>query len=203
MDDHNTTCPDPNFCYDRLIKRCYSCKRMQRGSRKETTTVFRTTSLPTQPVQVFAGNQNCSALIFGFFAFVGLVIIMAILWLVILKQRRKRRRKTGKENSQENGKCACILANEAQTNHDCEPRDNDLGQLQCPHLNAVTMITQDDVLKENIPCVAFTRSQEVITSSPHDEKCNSLFPLPATEFGATMLVTTKTIQEDILSKELP
>ncbi|XP_013907515.1 PREDICTED: uncharacterized protein LOC106537793 isoform X2 [Thamnophis sirtalis] len=167
MDDHNTTCPDPNFCYDRLIKRCYSCKRMQRGSRKET------------------------------------IIIMAILWLVILKQRRKRRRKTGKENSQENGKCACILANEAQTNHDCEPRDNDLGQLQCPHLNAVTMITQDDVLKENIPCVAFTRSQEVITSSPHDEKCNSLFPLPATEFGATMLVTTKTIQEDILSKELP
>lgn len=94
------------------------------------------------------------------------------------------------------------MANEAQTNHDCKPGDNDLGMLRCPHLNGVTMITQDDVLKENMP---FTRSQEVevISLSPHDEKCNSSFPLPATELGATVLVTTKTIQENILSKELP
>ncbi|XP_058046566.1 uncharacterized protein LOC131202058 [Ahaetulla prasina] len=204
MDHRNTTCHDPSFCYDRLINKCYSCRHMQRGSRKETTTAFGTTTLTTQPVRVHAGNQNCSALIFGFCVFVGLVIFMAMLWLVILKQRQKRRRKTGKENSQENGMCTCFLANETQTNNDCEPGDHDLGQLRCPHLNGVTMISQDDALKENMPCVAFTRSQEFEEiSSPHDEKCNSSFPLPAIELGATVLVTTKTIQENILSKELP
>ncbi|XP_026549003.1 uncharacterized protein LOC113430804 [Notechis scutatus] len=203
MDRHNITCQHPSFCYDRLINKCDRCRHMQRGSRKETTTVFGTTSITTQPVQVHPGNQHCSALIFVFCALVVLVIIMATLWLVIMKQRRKRRRKTGK-NSQENGKCICFLANEAQTNHDCGPGDNDLRQLRCPHLNGVTMITHDDVLKENMPCVALTSQEvDVISLSPHDENCNSSFPVPATELGATVLVTTKTIQENILSKELP
>ncbi|XP_039191529.1 uncharacterized protein LOC120304702 [Crotalus tigris] len=205
MDHHNTTCHHPSFCYDKLTKECHSCKHMQRGFRKVTTTIVGTTSITTQPVQFHTGNQNCSALIFGFYAFWGLVIIMAMLWLVILKQRWKRRRQTGKENSQENGKCTCFLANEAQRNHDWGPGNNDLGPLRCPHLNGATMITHDDVLKENMPCVACTRSQEVemISLCPPDEKCNSSFPLPATELGATVLVTTKTIQENILSKELP
>lgn len=163
-----------------------------------------TTSITTPPAQFHTGNQNCSALIFGVCAFVELVIIMAMLCLVILKQRRKRLRKTGIENSKENGNCTSFLANEAHTSHDCRPEDYDPGQLRCPHLNGVTKTTQDDVLKENMPCIAFTRSQEfeVIPLCPHDEKYNSPFPLPATELGATVLVTTKTIQENILSEEL-
>ncbi|XP_015743593.1 uncharacterized protein LOC107326135 [Python bivittatus] len=200
----NTTCLHPSLCYDRLIKQCLSCKRMQRVSRKETTTMLGMTSITTQPVQLHPGNQNCSALIFGFCAFVGLVTIMAMLWLVILKQR-KRMRKTGKENSKENGNCTSFLANKAHTSHDYRPGDYDPGQLRCSHLNGVTKTTQDNVLKENIPCIVFTRSQEfeVIPMCPHDAKCNSPFPLPATELGATMLVTTKTTQENILSEELP
>lgn len=64
----------------------------------------------------------------------------------------------------------------------------------CPHSNGIAKTARDDILERNIHCIVVAESDvtEAISLSSCDKKCHHTFPLPATELGATVLVTTKT-----------
>nr|XP_060635700.1 tumor necrosis factor receptor superfamily member 13C-like [Anolis sagrei ordinatus] len=191
----NTTCHHHSLCYDRLIEKCISCKVMQRGgTEKETRTILTVASITTQIPAPLTTEQTCSALTF---VFVGLTFTIAVLCFVMyLKQRRKKKmRKAGNDHS---------IENEVQKDLGCSPGDDSPEVPECPH----SVVTSDTSTEENfktsvhhIP-VPGNDITDVDFLPSYDNNCNPTFPVPATELGATMLVTTKTTQENFLSEKL-
>ncbi|XP_034983908.1 tumor necrosis factor receptor superfamily member 13C isoform X2 [Zootoca vivipara] len=200
----STSCHLPSLCYDRLVDQCVSCEKMQRNTEKETT--------PTP----HAADPACSSLLFGIYIAMGLVLILAaVLCVVILKQKRKKRmRGAEKENStdfrcceernaEENEKCVIAFENEPPKGHSCSPGDGDPEILRCPHSNDALSTARDDTSKREVQHIAMAGSDvtEAASLTSCDKKCNPTFPLPATELGATVLVTTKTTQESVIWDE--
>ncbi|XP_053109438.1 uncharacterized protein LOC128326513 isoform X3 [Hemicordylus capensis] len=198
----NTTCFASSLCYDRLIKQCVDCGKLNRGT-EETTTILRVTSTTIQVPATLAAYQVCSALLFGVCALVGLIVaIVMLLWFV--KQQRKRRqtrRKTDKEDSEENE--SCPIPFEHQVHKEISLPEEDPMLCRCPYSNGTAKTARADILKENVHHVEGSDVTEDPSLSSYDKKCNHTFPLPATELGATVLVTTKTTQEYFINEELP
>ncbi|XP_042323716.1 uncharacterized protein LOC121930847 [Sceloporus undulatus] len=199
----NTTCHHRSLCYDRLIEKCVSCKVMQRGGTKEETTTIRVASFTTQIPASLTAEQTCSALTFGLYVFVGLTFTIAVLCLVTyLKQkRRKKMSKAGKENSKENDH---TIENEIHKDLGCSPGDDSPELPDCPHSIVTSNTSTEDILEKNAHHFALTGcdAMEAVFLPSFDNDCNPTFPVPATELGATMLVTTKTTQENFLSEKL-
>ncbi|XP_053109439.1 uncharacterized protein LOC128326513 isoform X4 [Hemicordylus capensis] len=193
----NTTCFASSLCYDRLIKQCVDCGKLNRA------TILRVTSTTIQVPATLAAYQVCSALLFGVCALVGLIVaIVMLLWFV--KQQRKRRqtrRKTDKEDSEENE--SCPIPFEHQVHKEISLPEEDPMLCRCPYSNGTAKTARADILKENVHHVEGSDVTEDPSLSSYDKKCNHTFPLPATELGATVLVTTKTTQEYFINEELP
>ncbi|XP_053109437.1 uncharacterized protein LOC128326513 isoform X2 [Hemicordylus capensis] len=221
----NTTCFASSLCYDRLIKQCVDCGKLNRGGKllikgmlkddqlheidckreqaNVATTILRVTSTTIQVPATLAAYQVCSALLFGVCALVGLIVaIVMLLWFV--KQQRKRRqtrRKTDKEDSEENE--SCPIPFEHQVHKEISLPEEDPMLCRCPYSNGTAKTARADILKENVHHVEGSDVTEDPSLSSYDKKCNHTFPLPATELGATVLVTTKTTQEYFINEELP
>nr|XP_020643588.1 uncharacterized protein LOC110076075 [Pogona vitticeps]XP_020643589.1 uncharacterized protein LOC110076075 [Pogona vitticeps]XP_020643591.1 uncharacterized protein LOC110076075 [Pogona vitticeps]XP_020643592.1 uncharacterized protein LOC110076075 [Pogona vitticeps] len=201
----NTTCQHRSLCYDRLIEKCVSCKEMQRGTEKEPTTILRvanpTTRIPAGP---FTEDHTCSALAFGLYIFVGLILALAVLWLVTnLRQKKKKRMKKADEEDPKENKDS--FENEVHEDHSCGQGDDAPGLLKCPHENGTSNTAGDEILMRNMYHIvkAGSDASEVVPRSPLNEERSPAFPVPATELGTTMLVTAKTTQGNFLSEKLP
>ncbi|XP_028602796.2 tumor necrosis factor receptor superfamily member 13C [Podarcis muralis] len=210
-----TSCHLPSLCYDRLVDQCVSCEKMQRKTEKETTAPIK----PQAPTPL-AADPACSSLLFGIYILMGLVLaVAAVLCIVILKQKRKKRmRGAEKENStdvpedfrcceegnaKENEKCVIAFENEPHRGRNSSPGDGDPEILMCPHSNDALKSSRDDTLKREVQHMAMAGSDvtEAASLTSCDKQCNPTFPLPATELGATELVTTKTTQESVIWDE--
>lgn len=79
------------------------------------------------------------------------------------------------------------------------PGEDNFVLLKCPHSNDNS---HGITLKDDSSKRAGSDVTEAASLSSCDEKNNCTIPLPATELGATVLVTTKTTQENFIKKEL-
>ncbi|CAI5785918.1 Hypothetical predicted protein [Podarcis lilfordi] len=106
-------------------------------------------------------------------------------------------------NANENEKCVIAFENEPHKGHSSSPGDGDPEILRCPHSNDALNTARDDALKREVQHIAMAGSDvtEAASLTSCDKKCNPTFPLPATELGATELVTTKTTQESVIWDE--
>ncbi|XP_008108967.1 tumor necrosis factor receptor superfamily member 17 isoform X2 [Anolis carolinensis] len=191
----NTTCHHHSLCYDRLIEKCISCKVMQRGgTEKETTTILTVASITTQIPAPLTTEQTCSALTF---VFVGLTFTIAALCFVMyLKQKRKKKmRKAGNDHS---------IENEVQKDLGCSPGDDSPELPECLHSVVTSDTSTEENFKRNVHHIPVPGNDvmDVNFLPSDDNNGNPTFPVPATELGATMLVTTKTTQENFLSEKL-
>nr|XP_056702522.1 tumor necrosis factor receptor superfamily member 13C-like [Euleptes europaea] len=194
----DTTCSSPNDCYDALIKKCVSCSKLNRNQ-EETTAILRVISTTAQEMTPPTTAQKCPALISGICACAGLVLAMAaVLWFVIQKQKRRTRKSKADEEDPKKIEIENHYENHVHKGPDLPGEDN-LALLRCPPSNDTSHGT---ILKDDISKMAVSDVTVASSLSSCEEKGNHTFPLPATELGATELVTTKTIQENFIKEEL-
>ncbi|XP_077197058.1 tumor necrosis factor receptor superfamily member 13C [Paroedura picta] len=192
------TCSTHHLCYDSLIRQCVSCNMLNRVH-KETTAVPRVASTTSQEITPPAVVLKCPALISVAFACAGLVLAMAaVLWFVIQKQKRRTRKRELDEEDPEKTE-NCSIPFESQVHKEPYlPKEDNSDALKCLPLNDYS---QGITLKDDSSKMAGSDVTEVASFSSC-EKGNHTIPLPATELGSTVLVTTKTTQENFIKEEL-
>ncbi|KAJ6658904.1 hypothetical protein lerEdw1_019540 [Lerista edwardsae] len=191
------TCALPHLCYDRLIKQCVDCGKLHRGT-EGTTAILRVVSTANQAPHVPAARstgQGGSEFVFGVYALVGLVLaIAAVLWFVTQKhKRRQKMQQASKEDCEENENRIIPLERQVSKSPNVLQKDGPLRH-KCPYSNGTAKTATDGILERNAPCIAVT---EATSLSSCDQKCTDTFPLPETELGATVLVTTKTTRVEL------
>uniref|UniRef100_A0ACB8FP91 Uncharacterized protein n=1 Tax=Sphaerodactylus townsendi TaxID=933632 RepID=A0ACB8FP91_9SAUR len=144
--------------------------------------------------------EKCPGLISGVSACAGLVLVMAaVLVLVIWKQNRRMRKRKADEESPKKIENYSISFENQVNKGPILPREDNFAPLKCPQSNDTS---QRIILKDAISKTAGSDVTEAASLSSCEEKGNHTFPLPATELGATVLVTTKTTQENFTKEEL-
>ncbi|XP_054660353.1 tumor necrosis factor receptor superfamily member 13C isoform X1 [Grus americana] len=192
-------------CFDLLTKSCVKCSDLFKDNATlplltlpasrptaESTHVAPTSTLaPTLPSM----NLPSTLLIFGVPAVVGLILALAALWgfLACKVGKRRRKRKAADEEAKANMDAASPLHSPG-----CQDPAA-LAPAPCPHLNGGLKIMgpPEKAGAKRRPCCRGDADGDIILLStvyPRHEECNHSFPLPATELGATALVTTKTTQ---------
>ncbi|KAM9174097.1 tumor necrosis factor receptor superfamily member 13C [Pangshura tecta] len=205
LDRHqDTACLLPQ-CFDLLTKGCVRCTELPGHSEEDTT--GHTNVAPTSTQAPAPGP----GLIFGIPALVGLVLVLAALCGLLtckVRRRQQRKRRSPDEKSKEN--LDRVISCESQA---CKgpklPEEDDLVLATCPHVNGalkhVGPAGRGDFSKRKAVFQGGAGSDVIELSglSAGNEEHDHGFPLPATELGATVLVTTKTIQNNCLTEERP
>nr|XP_023955853.1 tumor necrosis factor receptor superfamily member 13C [Chrysemys picta bellii] len=205
LDRHqDATCSLP-LCFDPLIKGCVRCTDLPGHSEEDTT--CHTSVAPTSTQAPAPGP----GLIFGIPALVGLVLVLAALCgLLTCKVRRRRQRKRRIPDEKPKESLDSVISCESQA---CKgpklPEEDDLVLATCPHVNGTLKHAgpagRGDFSKRK-PVFQGGAGSDVIklsVLSAGNEERDHGFPLPATELGATVLVTTKTIQNNCTTEERP
>ncbi|KAK2512690.1 Tnfrsf13c [Columba guinea] len=181
-------------CFDTLTKLCVECSDLLKDHTTEPTRAAPTSAQePTLP----SVNLPSTLLIFGVPAMVGFILVLAALWGFLVckagKQRRKRK----------------AVDKETEANVDATGPLSSLGCQDTVMLegDAALCLNLNGSLKmpgppgnagsKRRPCCQGDPNGDIVLLSavyPRHEECNHGFPLPATELGATALVTTKTTQ---------
>ncbi|XP_074840019.1 tumor necrosis factor receptor superfamily member 13C [Carettochelys insculpta] len=199
--DPSSVCFKP-LCFDILTRGCVSCTELSGNSEEETT--YHTTNVASTSSQAPATSP---ALLFGIPALVGLVLILAALWgLLTCRMRRQRQRKKRSSDEKPKENLDSVVSCESQV---CKgpqlPEEDDLVLATCPHLNGALKHAvpagRGDFSKRKPVCQGVAGND--VTELTGNEECDHSFPLPATELGATVLVTTKTIQNNCVTEERP
>uniref|UniRef100_U3KBA7 TNF receptor superfamily member 13C n=1 Tax=Ficedula albicollis TaxID=59894 RepID=U3KBA7_FICAL len=170
-------------CFDTLTKSCIKCSDLFKDNTTEPT---------------LAPTLTSTFLIFGVPLVVGLILVLAafcgFLACKVGKQRRKR--KAADEEDKEN-----IDNASPQPCQDPAMPEGDGALSPAPCLHLVGSLKMPGPPRKarakQRPCCQGDADGDIVLLSavhPRPEECNHSFPLPATELGATALVTTKTTQ---------
>ncbi|XP_061212925.1 tumor necrosis factor receptor superfamily member 13C isoform X2 [Neopsephotus bourkii] len=186
-------------CFDPLTKSCVKCSDLFKENTKPASAVPASALEPTHP----STDLPSTLLIFGVPAAVVFVLVLATLlgFLVCKLGKWRRKMKAADKEAQANMEATSPLPipgcqDPAVTEEDATL---DLALAPCQHLNGgLKMLNPSGKAgAKRGPCCQGDADGDIILLStvyPRHEECNHGFPLPATELGATALVTTKTTQ---------
>uniref|UniRef100_A0A8V5GI11 Uncharacterized protein n=1 Tax=Melopsittacus undulatus TaxID=13146 RepID=A0A8V5GI11_MELUD len=181
-------------CFDLLTKSCVKCSDLFKENTTEPASAVPASALePTHP----SIDLSSTLLIFGVPAAVVFILVLATLLGFLVCKLRKWRRKTKAEDKE--AQATSPLPTPGCQDPAVTEGDAILAQAPCQHLNGgLKMLSPPGkVGAKRRPCCQGDADGDIILLStvyPHHEECNHGFPLPATELGATALVTTKTTQ---------
>ncbi|XP_014112067.1 PREDICTED: uncharacterized protein LOC102103626 isoform X2 [Pseudopodoces humilis] len=169
-------------CFDTLTKSCIKCSDLFKDNTKPT----------------LAPTLTSTFLTFGVPVVVGFILVLAALcgFLACKMGKRRRTRKTADEEDKENTDIASPLPSQDPA---MPEGDGALSPTPCLYLDeSLKMPGPPRKAKaKQRPCCQGSADGDIVLLSavyPRPEECNHSFPLPATELGATALVTTKTTQ---------
>ncbi|XP_042649350.1 tumor necrosis factor receptor superfamily member 13C isoform X2 [Tyto alba] len=192
-----SSCLSPQ-CFDLLTKSCVKCSDLFKDNTKPARVAPTSALAPTLP----SVDLPRTLLIFGIPAAVGLILALAAFWgfLAFKVGKRRRKRKAADEEAKANMDAASPLPSLGCQDPAMPEGDATLALTPCPHLNGgLKMPGQPGKAgAKRRPCCRGDADGDIILLSsvyPRHEECNHGFPLPATELGATALVTTKTTQK--------
>ncbi|XP_068258614.1 tumor necrosis factor receptor superfamily member 13C [Nyctibius grandis] len=198
-------------CFDLLTRSCVKCADLF----KDNTTVPLLTLLAFCPTAEPAHVAPTSALAptipsvdlpstlltFGVPAVVGLILVLAALWgfLACKVGKQRRKRKSADEEAEANVDAAGPLSGLGCQDPAALEGDAALALALFPNLNGGLKMPglPGKAGAKRRPCCQGDADGDIVLLStvyPQHEECNHSFPLPATELGATALVTTKTTQ---------
>ncbi|KAM6320693.1 tumor necrosis factor receptor superfamily member 13C [Aegotheles albertisi] len=198
-------------CFDLLTKSCVKCSDLFKDNTNLpllTLPPFRPTVDPAHPAPTStlvptlpSVDLPSTLLIFWIPVVVGFILAMAALWGFLAykvgKQRRKRKAvdEEAKANVDATGPRSSLGCQDPTTLEG----DAALAPAPCPNLNGGQKMPGPPrkARAKQRPCCQGDADGDIIlltTVYPRHEECNHGFPLPATELGATALVTTKTTQ---------
>ncbi|XP_009321020.1 PREDICTED: tumor necrosis factor receptor superfamily member 13C [Pygoscelis adeliae] len=184
-------------CFDLLTRSCVKCSDLFKDNTTEPAHSAPTSALaPTLP----SVDLLSTLLIFGVPAVVGLILSLAAFWgfLVCKVGKPRRKRKAADEEAEANMDAASPLPSPGCQDPAVPKGDAAVAPAPCPHLNGgLKMLGPPEKAgAKRRPCCRGDTDDIVLLSTvyPLHKECNHGFPLPATELGATALVTTKTTQ---------
>ncbi|XP_059673317.1 tumor necrosis factor receptor superfamily member 13C [Gavia stellata] len=185
-------------CFDLLTRSCVKCSDLFKDNTTEPARAAPTSGLaPTLP----SVDLPSTLLIFGVPAVVGLILALAALWgfLACKVGKQRRKRKAADEEAEANVDAAGPLPGLGCQGPAALEGDATLALDPCPNLNGGLKMPgpSGKAGAKRRPCCQGDADGDIILLSavyPQHEECKHSFPLPATELGATALVTTKTTQ---------
>ncbi|NXF85020.1 TR13C factor, partial [Eubucco bourcierii] len=186
-------------CFDLLTRSCVECSELFKDNTTEPTrTVPTSTLVPTLP----SVDLPNTVLIIGIPVTVVIILTLATLWVFLackVRRRRRRRRKATDEEAKGNMDATSPLPGPSYNDPAMVEGDTTLTPTPYPHLNEGLKMTEPPrkaTAKQSPSCQGDANGDVILLSAvyPRHEECNHSFPLPATELGATVLVTTKTTQ---------
>ncbi|XP_067998674.1 tumor necrosis factor receptor superfamily member 13C isoform X2 [Melanerpes formicivorus] len=185
-------------CFDLLTKSCVECSELFKDNTTEPTrTVPTSTLVPTLP----SVDLPNTVLVIGVPVAVVIILALAALWLFLAckVQKRRRKRKAMDKEAKGNTDATSPLPGPSYQDPDVVEGDTTLTPAAYPHLNEglKMMGPPRKATAKRSPCCQGDANGDVVLLSavyPRHEECSHSFPLPATELGATVLVTTKTTQ---------
>ncbi|XP_014162839.1 tumor necrosis factor receptor superfamily member 13C-like [Geospiza fortis] len=170
-------------CFDTLTKSCIKCSDLFQDNTTEPT---------------LAPSLSSTFLIFGVPVVVGFILVLAAVcvFLACKEGKRRRKRKAADEEDKENIDTTSPLPNQDSA---MPEGDGALNPAPCLHLVGSLKMPGPPrkARAKQGPCCQGDADGDIVLLSavyPRPEECNHSFPLPATELGATALVTTKTTQ---------
>uniref|UniRef100_A0A8C5TM50 Tumour necrosis factor receptor 13C TALL-1 binding domain-containing protein n=1 Tax=Malurus cyaneus samueli TaxID=2593467 RepID=A0A8C5TM50_9PASS len=182
----------PFECFDTLTKSCIKCSDLFKDN---TTSALPLLTLPvSHPTAepTLAPNVTSTFLIFGVPAVVGIILVLAVLcgFLACKVGKRRRKKKVADEKDKGRGRFLSLSQH---------PENGALNPAPCLHLDGSLKMSEPPrkARAKQRPCCQGSADGNVVLLSTvysRHEECNHSFPLPATELGATALVTTKTTQ---------
>ncbi|KAM6306653.1 uncharacterized protein O3Q21_012688 [Podargus strigoides] len=201
-----------SLCFDLLSRSCVKCSDLFKDNATLpllTLSAFCPTAEPTHvvPTSTLAPtlpsvDLPSTLLIFVVPVVVGVILALAALWgfLACKMGKQRRRRKAADEEAEENVAAAGSLPSPGCQDPTTPEEDAALAPTLCPNLNRGLKMPgppRKDEAKQR-PCCQGSADSDIILLStvyPQHEECNHSFLLPATELGATALVTTETTQD--------
>ncbi|NXN21114.1 TR13C factor, partial [Nycticryphes semicollaris] len=183
-------------CFDLLTRSCVQCSDLFKENTTEPARMVPTSALtPTLP----SVNLPSTLLIFGVPAVVGLILAMAALWgfLAFKVGKQRKTRNAADEETKANMDAASPLPDLGCQDPAVPEEDAILAPAPCPHGGLKMSGLPGKAGTKRRPCCQGDADGDIILISavyPQHEEYNHSFPLPATELGATALVTTKTTQ---------
>ncbi|XP_035167030.1 tumor necrosis factor receptor superfamily member 13C-like [Oxyura jamaicensis] len=196
----------PSHCFDPLTRFCVRCSDLFKDNATEPIHVASTTAPP--PPQPTRDQPRNHPLVGVSVLLVLLLFLAALCGLLAFKARkqRRKRRKTEQEAKESLGETG-PLPSPGYPDPAAPEGEADPARGPCPHLNGGLKAPgppgRDSVKRR--PCCQGDVERDVVLLAatwPHHEEHGHGFPLPATELGATALVTTKTTQ-DCVGEERP
>ncbi|XP_008634861.1 tumor necrosis factor receptor superfamily member 13C-like isoform X1 [Corvus cornix cornix] len=170
-------------CFDTLTKSCIKCSELFKDNTTEPT---------------LAPTLTSTFLIFGVLVVVGLILVLAALcgFLACKVGKWRRKRKAADEEDKEKVSIASRLPGQDPA---IPEGDDALKPAPCLHLDGSLKMPGPPrkARAKQRPCCQGNADGDIVllsTMYPRPEERNHNFPLPATELGATALVTTKTTQ---------
>ncbi|KAM6095612.1 tumor necrosis factor receptor superfamily member 13C isoform 1-T1 [Chlamydotis macqueenii] len=185
-------------CFDPLTRSCVKCSDLFKDNATEPTHVAPTSALaPTLP----SVEMSSTLLIFGVPVVVGLILALGALWgfLACKVSKQRRKKKAVDEEAEANVDAAGLLPSLGCQDSAMPEGDAAPAPALCPNLNGGLKMPglPGKAGAKRRPCCQGDADGDIVLLStvyPRHEECNHGFPLPATELGATALVTTKTTQ---------
>ncbi|XP_010139549.1 PREDICTED: tumor necrosis factor receptor superfamily member 13C [Buceros rhinoceros silvestris] len=183
-------------CFDLLTRSCVKCSDLFKDNTTEPAHVAPTSALAPTLLSV---DLPSILLIFGVLVVVVLVLALAALWgFSACKARKQRRKRKATDQEAEANTDAAGPLPEPVCQDPAMP-EGDATPASCPHLNRSLKMPGPPrkAGAKRSPCCRGNADSDIVLLStvyPQHEECNHGFPLPATELGATALVTTKTTQ---------
>ncbi|XP_010293627.1 PREDICTED: tumor necrosis factor receptor superfamily member 13C [Phaethon lepturus] len=185
-------------CFDLLIRSCVKCSDLFKDNTTEPARAAPTSALaPTLP----SVDLPSTLLIFGVPAVVGVILALATLcgFLACKVGKQRRKRKAADEEAKANVDTAGPPSVLGCQDPAMLEGDATLAPAPCLNLNEGLKMPGPPrkAGAKQRPCCQGDADGDIILLSavyPRHEECNHGFPLPATELGATALVTTKTTQ---------
>ncbi|XP_009554955.1 uncharacterized protein LOC104055532 isoform X1 [Cuculus canorus] len=191
--DAASSCLFPE-CFDTLTRSCIDCSELFKDNTTEPNRVAPTSALvPT----LYTVDLPRTLLIFGVLIVVGIILVLGFLACRVGKQRRKS--KVEEEEAEANVDTSCPLPSPGCQDSAVLEGDAALASASCLHLNGGLKMPGPPGkagAKRSVCCQGDYDGDIILLSTvyPRHEDHNHSFPLPATELGATALVTTKTTQ---------
>uniref|UniRef100_A0A8B9F1G9 TNF receptor superfamily member 13C n=1 Tax=Amazona collaria TaxID=241587 RepID=A0A8B9F1G9_9PSIT len=181
-------------CFDLLTKSCVKCSDLFKENTTEPASAVPTSALePTHPSMALPSTL----LIFGVpAAAVSVLVLATILGFLVCKLGNwRRKRKAADKEAQ----ATSTLPIPGCKDPAVMEGDATLAPAPCQHLiGGLKLLSPPGKARtKQRPCCQGDADGDIILLStvyPRHEECNHGFPLPATELGATALVTTKTTQ---------
>ncbi|NWR87049.1 TR13C factor, partial [Furnarius figulus] len=183
-------------CFDALTRSCIKCSDLF----KDNTTLSLLTLPASRPTAepTLAPTLTSTFLIFGVSVAVGFILVLAALcgFLACKVGKWRRKRKATDEEAKANMDTDSPLPSQDIA---VPEGDGALDPDPCLHLDGGLKILASPwkARAKQRPCCQGDADGDIVLLStvyPRHEECNHSFPLPATELGATALVTTKTTQ---------